>query len=60
MDITRRYFLKSGGIAMLGMASLPSFLQRAVAAATATAKKKILLLFMRGSMDWMNLVVTFG
>ena len=32
MNISRRYFLKNGGIAMLGMAALPSFLQRAVAA----------------------------
>jgi hypothetical protein len=32
MNISRRYFLKSGGVAMIGMAALPSFLQRAVAA----------------------------
>ena len=39
MNISRRYFLKNGGIAMLGMASLPSFLQRAVAG-TAHAEQK--------------------
>ncbi len=40
MKISRRYFMKSGGIAMLGMASLPSFLQRAVAATPLPTRKK--------------------
>ena len=60
MTISRRYFLKSGGIAMLGMASLPSFLQRAVAAAAAPNKNKMLVLFQRGAMDGLNVVVPFG
>jgi uncharacterized protein (DUF1501 family) len=60
MNISRRYFLKSGGIAMLGMASLPSFLQRAVAATAAPAKKKMVVLFQRGAMDGLNVVVPFG
>ncbi len=60
MKISRRYFLKSGGIAMLGMASLPSFLQRAVAATVATGKKKMVVLFQRGAMDGLNVVVPFG
>jgi uncharacterized protein (DUF1501 family) len=60
MNISRRYFLKSGGIAMLGMASLPSFLQRAVAATVATGKKKMVVLFQRGAMDGLNVVVPFG
>jgi uncharacterized protein (DUF1501 family) len=61
MQISRRYFLKNGGIAMLGMASLPSFLQRAVAASTAVpGKKKMVVLFQRGAMDGLNVVVPFG
>src|SRR5271163_3806134 len=60
MTISRRYFIKSGGIAMLGMASLPSFLQRAVAATTAPNKKKMVVLFQRGAMDGLNGVVPFG
>ena len=60
MTISRRYFLKSSGIAMLGMASLPSFLQRAVAATTAPNKKKMVVLFQRGAMDGLNVVVPFG
>jgi uncharacterized protein (DUF1501 family) len=60
MAISRRYFLKSGGIAMLGMAALPSFLQRAVAGTPSTNKKKMVVLFQRGAMDGLNVVVPFG
>jgi uncharacterized protein (DUF1501 family) len=60
MRISRRYFLKSGGIAMLGMASLPGFLQRAVAATAASTKKKMVVLFQRGAMDGLNVVLPFG
>src|SRR6202167_6088263 len=60
MTISRRYFLKNGGIAMLGMASLPLFLQRAVAATTGENKKKMVVLFQRGAMDGLNVVVPFG
>src|SRR6202167_1719551 len=60
MNISRRYFLKNGGIAMLGMASLPSFLQRAVAATAAPNKKKMVVLFQRGAMDGLNVVVPFA
>jgi uncharacterized protein (DUF1501 family) len=60
MKISRRYFLKSGGIAMVGMAALPSFLQRAVASTVNPAKKKMVVLFQRGAMDGLNVVVPFG
>ncbi len=60
MQISRRYFLKNGGIAMLGMAALPAFLQRAVAATAAPGKKKMVVLFQRGAMDGLNVVVPFG
>jgi uncharacterized protein (DUF1501 family) len=60
MNISRRYFVKSGGVAMIGLASLPSFLQRAVAATTGTNKKKMVVLFQRGAMDGLNVVVPFG
>ena len=59
MKISRRYFIKSGGIAMLGMASLPSFLQRAVAGTVGPNKKKMVVLFQRGAMDGLNVVVPF-
>lgn len=60
MTISRRYFLKNGGVAMLGMAALPSFLQRAVAGTPAPNQKKMVVLFQRGAMDGLNVVVPFG
>jgi uncharacterized protein (DUF1501 family) len=60
MNISRRYFLKNGGIAMLGMASLPSFLQRAIADTASPNKKKMVVLFQRGAMDGLNVVVPFA
>ncbi len=45
---------------MLGMASLPSFLQRAVAATASPNKKKMVVLFQRGAMDGLNVVVPFA
>ena len=60
MTISRRYFLKNGGVAMLGMAALPSFLQRAVAGTPVPNQKKMVVLFQRGAMDGLNVVVPFG
>ena len=60
MNITRRVFLKGGGIAMMGMSAMPSFLQRAIAATAAPNKKKMVVLFQRGAMDGLNVVVPFG
>lgn len=60
MRISRRYFLKSSGIAMLGMAAMPAFLQRAVAAAATTGKRKMVVLFQRGAVDGLNVVVPFA
>src|SRR5579862_1275664 len=60
MSISRRYFIKNGGLAMLGMAALPAFLQRAVAASTTPNKKKMVVLFQRGAMDGLNVVIPFG
>jgi uncharacterized protein (DUF1501 family) len=60
MNISRRYFLKSGGIAMVGMAAMPAFLQRAMAAAATPGKKKMVVLFQRGAVDGLNVVVPFA
>ena len=45
---------------MVGMASLPSFLQRAIASTTSLNKKKMVVLFQRGAMDGLNVVVPFA
>jgi len=60
MQVTRRVFLKSGGVAMLGMSALPAFLQRAVAATPMPNRKKLVVLFQRGAADGLNIVVPFG
>ena len=60
MAINRRVFIKNSGIAMLGLSTLPSFLQRAVAATAMPNKKKLVVLFQRGAADGLNIVVPFG
>jgi uncharacterized protein (DUF1501 family) len=61
IKFSRRYFLKQGGIAMVGLSAMPAFLQRAVAAAPATTgKKQFVVLFQRGAADGLNIVVPFG
>src|SRR5258708_28666202 len=60
MKVSRRIFLKSGGVAMIGMSTIPAFLQRAVAATPMPNKKKLIVLFQRGAADGLNIVVPFG
>ena len=61
MKFSRRYFLKQGGIAMVGLSAMPAFLQRAIAATPATTgKKQFVVLFQRGAADGLNIVVPFA
>lgn len=63
MQITRRFFLKSSGVAMVGLSAMPAFLARAVMASPlpAGAKRKILVvLFQRGAMDGLNAVIPYA
>lgn len=60
MGMNRRIFIKNSGIAMLGLSTLPAFLQRAVAATGMPNKKKLVVLFQRGAADGLNMVVPFG
>jgi uncharacterized protein (DUF1501 family) len=60
MKISRRVFLKSGGVSMIGMSAIPAFLQRAVAATPMPNKKKLIVIFQRGAADGLNIVVPFG
>jgi len=57
---TRRVFLKNGGLAFLGLSTLPSFLTRAVAASAGDRKKILVVLFQRGAADGLNIVVPFA
>src|SRR5215831_3336236 len=64
MAISRRYFLKSGGVALASYASAPSFLVRtALAQSNATRGKDhpiIIAIFQRGAADGVSMVVPFG
>ena len=60
MQFSRRAFLKNGGIAMIGMSTLPGFLRRAIAATPMPNRKKLVVLFQRGAADGLNIVVPFG
>ena len=59
---TRRIFLKSSAMAMVGMGAAPAWLSRALYAQDAPSpRKKILVaIFQRGAMDGLNAVVPFG
>ncbi|HXG66888.1 MAG TPA: DUF1501 domain-containing protein [Blastocatellia bacterium] len=62
MATTRRFFLKSSGLALAGSAAAPSFLQRAVMGQTITGKDRpiIIAIFQRGAADGVSMVVPFG
>jgi uncharacterized protein (DUF1501 family) len=57
---SRRYFLKQGGIALVGLSTMPAFLQRAVASTPGAGKKQLIVLFQRGAADGLNIVVPFA
>ena len=64
MAISRRYFLKSGAVALAGVASTPSFLVRTALARQNGAHGKdhpiIIAVFQRGAADGISMVVPFG
>ncbi len=57
---SRRYFLTRSGIGLVGLSTMPAFLQRAVASTPATGKKQLVVLFKRGAADGLNIVVPFA
>ncbi len=63
--MNRRFFLKSGGIALASigmMSAAPSFLQRAALAQSITGgrRKTLITIFQRGAVDGLNMVVPYG
>jgi uncharacterized protein (DUF1501 family) len=57
---SRRYFLKQSGIGLVGLSTMPAFLQRAIASTPGTSKKQLVVLFQRGAADGLNIVVPFA
>ena len=60
--VTRRGFMKGGALALIGTSTIPAFLSRSVLAEVTTAaanKKKLVVLFQRGAVDGLNVVVPY-
>jgi uncharacterized protein (DUF1501 family) len=56
---SRRYFVKSGAMAMLSLGFAPSFMARAAAAAD-SRRRLLIAIFQRGAVDGLNMVVPYG
>ena len=57
--ISRRVFLKNGGLALVSLGCAPEFLARTVAASQ--SKRRVLVtIFQRGAVDGLNMIVPFG
>ena len=64
MDVRRRFFLESCGVALVSFAVAPSFLKRAVLAQTRAGAGKdrpvLIAIFQRGAADGLSMVIPFG
>ena len=59
--VSRRIFVKEGGLAVLGLSMVPGFVLRTAMAATPRlGGKKLIVIFQRGGVDGLNVVVPFG
>jgi uncharacterized protein (DUF1501 family) len=64
MDLRRRCFLKSGGLALVSFARVPSFLRRTALAQTQEKVDRdrpiLVAIFQRGAADGLSIVIPFG
>ncbi len=58
--ISRRIFLKNGGLALVSLGFAPTFLARAVQAADSPRQKVLIAIFQRGAVDGLNMIVPHG
>jgi uncharacterized protein (DUF1501 family) len=58
--ISRRVFLKDGGLALVSLGFAPEFLARTVAVAGAPKQRVLVTIFQRGAVDGLNMIVPFG
>src|SRR4051812_43601232 len=58
--ISRRVFIRNGGMAMVSLGFAPSFLTRTVDAAANTRRKVLITIFQRGAVDGLNMVVPYA
>jgi uncharacterized protein (DUF1501 family) len=59
MDRSRRRFIKSAGVGFLALGLPPTFLVRAAAAQQSGRNKVLVVVFQRGGMDGLNVVIPF-
>ena len=57
--ISRRIFVKNGGLALVSLGFAPEFLARTAAAAE-SRQRVLITIFQRGAVDGLNMVVPFG
>lgn len=57
--ISRRVFLKNGGLALVSLGFAPEFLARA-AAVSPSNRRVLVTIFQRGAVDGLNMIVPFG
>src|SRR5258708_28814259 len=60
MKCDRRFFLKSSGLAMVGLGFAPGFFTRAIAARQKENRKVVVALFQRGGADGLSMVPPIG
>ena len=58
--ISRRAFVRHGGLALVSLGFAPSFLSRTIEAAGTARRKVLVAIFQRGAVDGLNMVVPFG
>ena len=58
--ISRRIFLKDGGLALVSLGFAPTFLARTVEGVGAARQKVLITIFQRGAVDGLNMIVPFG
>jgi uncharacterized protein (DUF1501 family) len=58
--LSRRAFLKHGGMTLVSIGFAPSFLERTVEAAGTARHKVLITIFQRGAVDGLNMIVPFG
>src|SRR5438477_6227020 len=58
--LSRRIFIRNGGLALVSLGFAPSFLTRTVQAAGTARRKVLVAIFQRGAVDGLNMVVPFG
>ncbi len=58
--ITRRVFMKNGGLALVSLGFAPAFLARTVAGAGNPRRRVLVTIFQRGAVDGLNMIIPFG